>query len=58
MLPNGTLVRTAASFAGPDSGGHHWATLATLLHTAKSAETMRAALLGPKPQNVIPPESH
>jgi C-terminal binding protein len=24
----------------------------------KSAETMRAALLGPKPQNVIPPESY
>ena len=24
----------------------------------KSAETMRAALLGPRPQNVIPPESH
>ena len=25
---------------------------------SKSAETMRAALLGPKPQNVIPPESY
>jgi C-terminal binding protein len=25
---------------------------------AKSAETMRAALLGPRPQNVIPPESY
>ncbi len=24
---------------------------------AKGAETMRAALLGPRPQNVIPPES-
>ena len=25
---------------------------------SKSAETMRAALLGPKPQNVIPPDSY
>ncbi len=24
---------------------------------SKSAETMRAALLGPRPENVIPPES-
>jgi len=30
-----TITRKNALFAGPDGGGHTWATMATLLTTAK-----------------------